>query len=264
MDFETIRYERDAHVATITLNRPERLNAFNEQMSFDLGRAWTEVRDDPGIRVAILTGAGDRAFCSGVDVAATPDGDPLVTRPWIARMTAKGNECYKPVIVAVNGLAAGGAAYWIGECELAIAADHATFFDPHVDRGMVPLEEPMIYARRLPLMPVMRMILLGLSDRMDARTALAAGLVTEVVAAADLMATARRYADIIASKSPQGVQRAVRVLWETKDLGLPDALEVAWREIVEHSAVSTDLGEGKHAFLEKRQPDWDHPSLGAS
>ncbi|MEZ4553443.1 MAG: enoyl-CoA hydratase-related protein [Dehalococcoidia bacterium] len=260
MDFETIRYERDGHVTTITLNRPERLNAFNERMSFELSRAWSEVRDDPGVRVAILTGAGDRAFCSGVDIAATPDGDPLVTRPWIARMTAKGNECYKPVIVAVNGLAAGGAAYWIGECELAIAADHATFFDPHVDRGMVPLEEPMIYARHLPLMPVMRMILLGLSDRMDARTALAAGLVTEVVPAEGLMAAARRYAEIIASKSPQGVQRATRVLWQTKHLPLDEALEVAWREIVEHSAVSTDLIEGKRAFLEKRAPDWDRPA----
>lgn len=260
MDFETIRFERDGHVATIALNRPERLNAFNEQMSLDLSRAWSEVRDDPAIRVAILTGAGDRAFCSGVDVAAAPEADPLATRPWIARMTARGNQCYKPVIVAVNGLAAGGAAYWIGECELAIAADTATFFDPHVDRGMVPLEEPMIYARRLPLMPVMRMILLGVSDRMDARTALAAGLVTEVVPAAGLMASARRYADIIASKSPQGVQRAVRVLWETKHLPLDDALEVAWREIVEHSAVSTDLVEGKRAFLEKRAPDWDHPA----
>ena len=229
MAFNTIDFERSGHVATITLNRPERLNAFTEEMSVELSEAWTAIRDDPQIRVAIMTGAGDRAFCSGVDVTSTPE-DPLLVRPWIERMTAKGNNCYKPVIIALNGLAAGGAAYWLGECEIAVAADHATIFDPHVDRGFVPLEEPMIYSRRMARMPVMRMILMGNSDRMDAQTARAVGLVTDVVPAADLMATARRYAETIASKSPQAVQRAVRVLWETKDLGLADALDVAWPE----------------------------------
>jgi (E)-benzylidenesuccinyl-CoA hydratase len=256
MDFNTIRYERSGHIATVTLNRPERLNAFNEEMSLELSRAWSDIRDDPQIRVAILTGAGDRAFCSGVDVTGTP-GDPLLVRPWIDRMTAKGNRCFKPVIVALNGLAAGGAAYWLGECELAIAADHATIFDPHVDRGFIPLEEPMIYSRRIARMPVMRMILLGSSDRMDARTALAAGLVTDVVAAAELLTTAHRYAETIASKSPQAVQEGVRVLWETKDQPLPEALEVAWREIAHYYATSTDVEEGRQAFLEKREPDWD-------
>jgi enoyl-CoA hydratase/carnithine racemase len=259
VDFNTILYERTGHVATITLNRPERLNSFNEEMSYELSRAWSDVRDDPQIRVAILTGAGDRAFCSGVDVAATPD-DAISVRPWIVRMTAKGNRCYKPVIVALNGLAAGGAAYWLGQCELAIAAEHATIFDPHVDRGMIPVEEPMIYARRIPRMAVMRMILLGSSDRMDATTAMAAGLVTEVAPAGELMTTARRYADMIASKSPQAVQAGVRVLWETQDMRLSDALGVAWAEIAEYYATSADAEEGKRAFLEKREPDWDRAS----
>jgi enoyl-CoA hydratase/carnithine racemase len=261
MDFNTILYERSGHVATVTLNRPERLNAFSEEMSFELSRAWSDIRDDPAIRVAIMTGAGERAFCSGVDVTGTPP-DPMLVRPWIERMTAKGNQCYKPVIVALNGLAAGGAAYWLGECELAIAAEHATIFDPHVDRGFVPLEEPMIYSRRIARMPVMRMILLGSSDRMDARAALAAGLVTEVVPAADLITAARRYAEMIASKSPQAVQRAVRVLWETKDLGLQAALDAAWPEIAEHHHTSTDVEEGRRAFLEKREPDWDRTAQG--
>jgi E-phenylitaconyl-CoA hydratase len=259
MDFKTIVYERSGHIATVTLNRPERLNAFTEEMSFELSEAWSDIRDDPQIRVAVMTGAGDRAFCSGVDVTGTPP-DPLLVRPWIERMTAKGNRCYKPVIVALNGLAAGGAAYWLGECELAIAAEHATIFDPHVDRGFVPLEEPMIYSRRVARMPVMRMILLGSSDRMDARTAQAVGLVTDVVPAAELLATAHRYAETIASKSPQAVQRAVRVLWETKDLALPAALDVSWPEIAEHQATSTDIHEGRAAFLEKREPDWDRAS----
>jgi enoyl-CoA hydratase/carnithine racemase len=256
VEFNTITFERNGYVATVTLNRPERLNAFNEEMSFELQRAWIDVRDDPGVRAVILTGAGERAFCSGVDVAATPANTMLV-RPWIHRMTAKGNRCYKPVIVALNGLASGGAAYWLGECELAIAAEHATIFDPHVDRGFIPLEEPMLYMRRIPRMPVMRMILLGSSDRMDAQTALAAGLVTEVVPAAELMRTAQRYAEIIASKSPQAVQGGVRVLWETKDMPLTDALGVAWGEIGEYYATSTDADEGRRAFLEKREPDWD-------
>jgi enoyl-CoA hydratase/carnithine racemase len=258
----TILFERAGHIATITLNRPERLNAFNEEMSFDLQQAWVEIRDDPRIRVVILTGAGDRAFCSGVDVGSTPENTMLV-RPWIQRMTAKSNRCYKPLIVALNGLASGGAAYWLGECELAIAAEHATIFDPHVDRGFIPLEEPMLYMRRIARMPVMRMILLGTDDRMDAQTALAAGLVTEVVPAADLMPTARRYAEIIASKSPQAVQGGVRVLWETKDMPLTDALGVAWGEIGEYYATSTDADEGRRAFLEKRVPDWDGAADGA-
>lgn len=261
MDFNTILYERSGHVATITLNRPERLNAFNEEMSFELSRAWLAIRDDPDVRVAVLTGAGERAFCSGVDVAATPD-DPMLVRPWIERMTAKSNQCYKPVIVALNGLAAGGAAYWLGECDLAVAAEHVTIFDPHVDRGFVPLEEPMIYSRRIARMPVMRMILLGSSDRMDAQTALAAGLVTDVVPAGRLQETARRYAEIIASKSPQAVQRAVRVLWETKDLELQAALDVAWPEIAEHHRTSTDVEEGRRAFIEKREPDWNGTTQG--
>ena len=254
MKFETILYEKQGHVATITLNRPEKLNSFNQEMQDELMQVWRDVKFDDDIRVVVMTGAGDRAFCSGVDVGRARDGGEPEHRI-ATRLSAKQNECYKPVIVAVNGLAAGGGAYWLGSCEFAIAAEHATFFDPHVDRGLIPAEEPLLYMHMIPWQWVMRIALLGTKDRLDAQTAKAIGLVTEVVPKEELMPTAYRYAEIIAQHSPDAVQHAVELLWKCKGLPLAQALDAGWMAIGAHSS-SPDIEEGIQAFLEKRPPQW--------
>src|SRR5262245_182416 len=142
-----IDYVREGHVARITLNRPEKLNALPHAVPPYLAEIWGEIRDDPEIWVAVVTGTGERAFCSGIDVSETQARDTaedgleearneplLVLGPYFY-------DCFKPVITAVNGLCAGIALDFVTEADIAIAAEHATFFDPHVTVGLVSAHE---------------------------------------------------------------------------------------------------------------------------
>ena len=125
-------------VATVTLNRPDSLNSFDETMCEEIAALWRRFRTDDDVRVIVLTGAGDRAFCAGIDRDATEFAwDPLLYEDPGKFLGPKSQELYKPVISVVNGLACGGAFYFLGESDIIVAADHATFFDPHVTYSMV-------------------------------------------------------------------------------------------------------------------------------
>lgn len=156
-DYETLLYEEREGVAIVTLNRPEVHNAFNLAMQHELRDLWGSLRTNDDVRVVVLTGAGEKAFCSGIDrdesiqrgyLDRAEDEEPqagrsgLVSTPFMYNDTGtninpKQNDMWKPVIAAVNGIACGGALYMLGEADIIIAAEHATFFDPHVSYGLV-------------------------------------------------------------------------------------------------------------------------------
>ncbi len=262
-EFSTILFEVEQRVATITLNRPERLNAMNQAMKDDLRAAWTFVRDDPEIWACIITGTG-RAFSSGADVESLASGgfrkiDRFRELAMIENIrvlpTPRRMGVMKPVIAAVNGLVNGVSLDLVTEADIPIASEKAQFFDSHVSLGYVSSHEMVNMARRVPVAVCLRMALLGSQERMSAERALAVGLVTEVVAHESLMDRARELAAMLCRNAPLAV-------WGTKlgvlrGLGLPieQAEEIAagYLEVVEQSE---DHAEGPRAFMEKRAPNW--------
>jgi enoyl-CoA hydratase/carnithine racemase len=234
MEYETVLVERSpAGVMTVTLNRPEVLNSFNEKMQDEFFELWAEVRGDDSVRAVVLTAAGERAFCTGVDVTERLDSEhPFLDpkHPWAEhedpgrRLSPRRNEVWKPVIAAVNGMCAGGAFYWVADCDIVICSPEATFFDPHVTYGFVAALEPVALRFRMPFSDVMRMALLGLHERMTAERAQAAGLVTEIVPLPSLVARAQELATVIASQPPAAVQGTVKALWQSLDVTRSQAL----------------------------------------
>ncbi len=220
---ETITFEVDDHVATITLDRPESMNAFNDAMADDMAWAWTTVRDDDDIHVAVLQANGERAFCTGADIKggttwffssnAWNEFDPGATLSPKQR-----HRVWKPVVAAVHGMCAGGGQYFINEADIVICSDDAEFFDPHANGGIVSALEPIgMLARGVPLGDVLRWALMGTEERITAQTALRLGLVSEVVPRAELRPRARAIADSIAARNPKAIQGTVRAIWESLD-----------------------------------------------
>ena len=261
MAFETILYEKADGVVTLTLNRPERHNAFNLAMAGELHQAWTDIKADPEVVCAIVTAAGEKAFCTGFDVADVASGDTAGEEKVayedspILKLTAIHNRCWKPVITAVNGMVVGGGLHFIADSDLIVCAEHATFFDTHVKVGLVAGLEPVGLARRIPLEAALRMALLGGSERMSAAEAKELGLVGEVLPAADVLPRARDLAAKIAEHSPTALARSKQAVWESLDRGLHDGLRHAWDIIGEHGQHG-DMREGATAFVEKRKPRW--------
>jgi enoyl-CoA hydratase/carnithine racemase len=226
--FETVLFDvGEDGVATISLNRPDVLNAFNSSMLEEFAEIWATVKLDEDVRAIVLQAEGDRAFCTGVDVTAIPKGSD---NPWFevdpgTYLSPKINRVWKPLVCAVHGMAAGGAFYWLNEADLIIASEDATFFDPHVSYGMTAALEPIGMTRRMPLGEVLRIALVGLDERVSASRAEAIGLVNEVVPRDRLRSTARAFATALASKPPAAIQGTVRAIWESLDVGRVTALE---------------------------------------
>ena len=237
MDYGTILVETsDAGVMTVTLNRPEVLNAFNEQMQDEFAHLWSEVKAADDVRAVVITAAGDRAFSTGVDVGERLDQESpfLDTKhPWAEnedpgrKLSPRRHEVWKPVIAAVHGMCAGGAFYWVADCDIVICTPEATFFDPHVTYGFVAALEPIALRFRMSFSEVMRMALLGLHERMTAEQARSAGLVTEIVARPALLARAQELATVIAGQPPAAVQGTVKALWQSLDTTRAQALATA-------------------------------------
>jgi len=228
--YETIEFDvADTHVATITLNRPDRLNSFNQTMADEISDAWGRVRDDDAIHSVVLRANGDRAFCTGIDVK---EGVWWYDRSiWNQEdpgsyLGPRRHQVWKPVVAAVNGMCAGGGQYFVNQCDIIICSDDAVFFDPHANNGIVSALEPIgLLHRGMPLGDVLRWALLGNEERIGAETALRLGIVTEVVPVDDLRDRARAIAESIARRRPVAIQGTVRAIWEAIEMPPAMALQ---------------------------------------
>jgi enoyl-CoA hydratase/carnithine racemase len=266
--YQTLDYAERDGVAWVTLDRPEVHNAFDGRMMREIHECWRELRENDDVRAVVLTGAGDKAFCTGIDRNAEGVGEgqpsevgqrgstPLhLDDPGDLLPPKTAGQLWKPVIAAVNGMACGGAFYLLGEVEFIIAAEHATFFDPHTSFGMAAVFEPMLMLQRMPLGEVMRMTLMGNAERLSAQRAHQIGLVQEVVPAAELHETAHRVAAAIAAQPPLAVQTSVRAVWYAQELGHRQALDVA-KTLVQLGTDQESLAEGQRRFASGRREEW--------
>lgn len=247
----TIEFEVSGHVATVTLDRPAQMNSFNQAMASEITAAWQRVREDDDIHVAIVRANGERAFCTGIDVSAGRwwGDEPVFNQedPG-AHLGPKSHQVWKPVIAALHGMVAGGAMYFVNECDFAICADNTTFFDPHANGGVVSALEPMgMLALGVPYGDVMRWALLGSEERITAPTALRLGLVTEIVPDDELRYRAAELAAEIAARRPLAVQGTVRAMWEARDMSpsMRQRVGMSYTHIGNDYSTSTDSRANK-------------------
>lgn len=211
--------DQDTGVAVVTLDRPARLNAIDLKTVDELVALWREFRFDDTVRVVVLTGAGERAFCTGLDRdAVVPQpASPYMQDDPLLRVGPKANDLWKPVIAAVAGMACGGAFYLLGESDFVVADTTAAFFDPHTTFGMVSAYESVLMAHRMPYGEVARMMLMGSAERIGAQRAYELGLVCELTAPGEALPAAVRCATVIAGYPTRGVQGTVRALWAAQE-----------------------------------------------
>ncbi|MET9829634.1 enoyl-CoA hydratase/isomerase family protein [Streptomyces sp. NPDC006385] len=221
--------DKDSGVCVVTLDRPERLNAIDLAMRDELVVAWRALRFDDTVRAVVLTGAGERAFCTGLDrEAVVPQpGSPYMLDDPLLRVGPKANDLWKPVVAAVRGMACGGAFYLLGEADFVVADPSATFFDPHTTYGMVSAYESMLMALRMPYGEAARTALMGSAERMSARRAHEIGFVSELTEPGGALAAAVDCATVIAGYPAAAVQGTVRALWAAKEAALAQAFAQA-------------------------------------
>jgi enoyl-CoA hydratase len=250
-----VRFSVADGVATLTLDRPDQRNAINAAAAAQLLAAMDRFEADPAARVAILTGAGDKAFCAGMDLKAFAAGEgPAIFggRGGFAGFTRYPRT--KPVIAAVNGAALAGGCELVLACDLVVAADTAVFGQPEVKRGLFAAAGGAIrLLRAIPRVRAMELLLTG--DPIAARTAFELGLVNRVVTLAELPAAALELARRICANAPLAVRETLAIARRASEPGGGDPWELndtAWKRV----AVSEDAAEGPRAFAEKRPARW--------
>ncbi|MCB8913994.1 enoyl-CoA hydratase/isomerase family protein [Rhodococcus rhodochrous] len=251
--YETVRFDVADHVATVTLDRPERLNSFNQKMLDEFRDIWSRCRTDDDIRVVVLRASGDRAFSTGVDRV---DGRDRHTNPWSEDdpgffLGAKQNRVWKPLIAAVHGMCAGGAFYWVNEADVVICSEDATFFDPHTTYGMVSALEPAGMLRRMPFGEAMRIALFGLDERMSPARAKEIGFVSEVLPREQLWDRAAELAGRLAAKPPLAVQGTVKAVWDSMSMSAHAAREIP----LQYPQLGNSVG--KLDLKSAPRPEWE-------
>jgi crotonobetainyl-CoA hydratase len=247
-------------IMLITLNRPEARNAVNEEMCLLVGDALTQAEKDPAVRVVVLTGAGDKAFCAGADLKALSRGERIIPQGREAWGLAGyvGHAISKPTIAAVNGPALGGGTELVLASDLTVAADTASFGLPEVKRGLVAgAGGAFRLIAKLPPTVAMELLLTG--EAISAQEALALHLVNRVVPADQVLTTALELAAIIAANAPLAVQAHKQIALGQQPDGERPTERAGWdstSRLLPAIARSEDAKEGPRAFAEKRQPVW--------
>jgi len=265
MDFEQIIYEKADYIATITLNRPERMNAFTPQMIDEWYQALLDAHTDPDVRVVILTGAG-RGFCAGADVSGRgPIGNLMqrdrtlvenrnFLRDGVQRIPRLASIMEKPYIAAVNGAAAGAGMDMASMCDIRFAADSARMGMTYVRMGIIPGDGGAYYLPRIVGM-AKALDLIWTGRMIDAQEALQIGYVSAVVPADQLMQYTLDYARKLAKGPAVAIQQAKRLAYRSQDVTLDAALDLASQAMF--IAQSTeDAIEGPRSFAEKREPEF--------
>ncbi len=257
-DYKNILYEKRGHIAYVTINRPDRRNAIDPATSHDLKQAFEDFKAGDDAWVAILTGAGDQAFSAGADLlamsqalAGSNEGVPMnVPFGGITR----GYECWKPIIAAINGYCLAGGLEIALSCDIRVAAEHAQFGLPEPKRAIIPAAGgTQRLPRSVPLAFAMELLLTG--DRFDAQAALRFGLVSRVVAQAELMATAEEIAARILECGPLAVRAIKRAALRGREMSLEDGLRLEG-QLAGPIFGTEDAREGPRAFAEKRKPTY--------
>jgi enoyl-CoA hydratase/carnithine racemase len=262
--YEGVLYQVADRVATVTLNRPEALNALSPGMVADLRRVYARAEADPDVWVVLVTGTG-RAFCTGADVGEIPaDGRVIYEEPYLSTFaqweapqegTPPFRVMTKPVIVAVNGICCGAGLDWVTTGDIVIASDRASFFDPHVSIGLVAGREMVRLARALPTNVAMRVALMGRHERMSVQRAYELGLVSEIVDHDRLLERALEIAAVVNRNAPLAVRGTRLAIRRGRDLPLYEA-EVLAETFRERVVRTEDAKEGPAAFMDKRDPQW--------
>ena len=254
MAYEFIHTEQRDHVTVITMNRPEVMNAVHPAMAAEMQAAFDGFAADPDAWVAILTGAGARAFSAGNDLKWTAThGAPTLPPSGFGGFTSR-FDLYKPVIAAVNGFALGGGLELAIACDIVVAADHATLGLPEPRVGLMAAAGGVHrLPRHIPLKVAMGMMLTG--RPITAQQGRELGLVNEVVPAGELRACAERWAGWIAECSPLSVQATKQAALDGLGRPLPEALAARY-PAVSTLFRSADAKEGPLAFAQKRKPQW--------
>ncbi|MFQ5925052.1 MAG: enoyl-CoA hydratase/isomerase family protein [Dehalococcoidia bacterium] len=253
-------YEKKDHIAFITLNRPEAMNALNSELWQTLTDAWISVRDDPDVWTAIVTGSGERAFCAGQDLkevammqAEMTTGQPL--RELIPEVIPmKGLEVYKPFIAAINGVATGGGLELALACDIRIAAENARLGLREVTQALMPgAGGTQRLPRFVPFGIALEILMTG--DFISAEEAYRIGLVNRVVPLAELMPTAEALATRINENGPLAVRAAKEAAYRGLRMPLDEGLRLEWL-LLQSLMMSEDAKEGPLAFAQKRKPEY--------
>jgi len=253
-----VRCEVQDHVARVTIDRPEVLNAVDAAAEAELQRIWAAIEADRDVRLVILTGAGERAFCAGADMKGGSGASGVeywaMERPGGFGGIALRETLDVPVIARVNGHAMGGGFEMVLGCDIVVAAEEASFALPEARVGRMPLDGGMtLLQRQIPFRQAMGILLTG--RRIPAREALAMGLVNEVVPRAELDAAVERWAADILACAPLSVRAIKQVVRRTAHMTAREAQAARLPALVE-ALRSADAEEGVRAFVEKRRPAW--------
>ena len=249
-----IDYKKEGRIAIFTINRPEAMNAMNMEALRELSKAMANFRDDPELWVGIITGAGERAFCGGADIKDTlpfmkeHGGEEGAFPPSIMR----GFELWKPLVAAINGLAVGGGLEIALSCDIRIASETARLGTPEVNLGLIPgWGGTQRVPRMVPWCKAAEILLMG--RPIDAQEAYRIGLVNKVVPQAEVMPTAKEWAQAICQAAPLAVRAVKEAMVRGYNMSLEDGLRLE-NSLVAYIMGTEDFTEGTTAFVEKRKP----------
>jgi enoyl-CoA hydratase len=245
-----VEVQKEGKIVIITINRPEARNALNTEVRRGLNQVFIDFREDPNLWVAILTGAGDTAFSAGADIKEFRPGPSAAT----AGEALHPDQIWKPFIAAINGYALGGGLELAMQCDIRLAAEHARLGQPEINIGFMPgAGGTQRLPRFVPRAMAAQILLLG--EPIDAQEAYRIGLVNKVVPLAQLLPTAKQWAETICRKGPVGVRASKEAMIRGYDLSLNEGLKLE-RELANGVRMSQDFAEGTRAFVEKRPPQY--------
>ena len=256
---DELKVERHDRVLVVTIDRQDRMNALNQAAHDALRETWESLKTDRRIRSVVITGAGDRAFCTGMDLQDFAErGGPRPAKPDVhdeLRQTPLQCGSWLPVIVAVNGVCAGGGLHFVADADVVLASAVASFVDTHVTVGQVAALEPISLLPRIGLGNVMRLVALGRKGRIGAADALRISLVDEVVEPGALLGRAVELAEFAAQGSPAAFEASKRSIRAALERPMAESLQYGWELLLAHRE-HPDAMEGPLSFAEKRAPEW--------
>ena len=257
MTLQTLLFSTDKRIATVTINRPDKLNALNAQCKNELKELFTSLKADKDVDIVIITGSGEKAFVAGTDIGELRSLDRDSGKEFALDGQALFDSIQhlgKPVIAAINGFALGGGCELALACHIRIASENAKLGQPEVNLGIIPgYGGTQRLARFVGVGKAMEMILTG--NPISAEKALQIGLVNAVVPAAELLPTAKKIAETILSKGQLAIRMAIKAINATLEVPLSDGLTVE-ASLFGECCSTEDFKEGTAAFLEKRKPDF--------